>query len=460
MSAQTELRQDDALETDPLACDTADTALAHEDAPPPRKLPFVLAVLVLAGGLGLGGWHHWAQVEAAQATLAETVDFVPEVRTVLAARDDAPMRLTLPGQTEAFDKADVFARATGYVAERKVDIGSRVKKGDLLVRIAAPDLDEQLAQAQAQLGQMRAQLLESRANVDQAKADVTLADVTDSRTSTLAGQGWASRQNADTSRAKVLTATAALGASEARVKVAEANLAAQQAKTNRLAALAAFEDVTAPFDGVVTDRKVDVGDLVHADSGTGSPLFSIEKDDVLRVSVQIPQYAAIGVHDGVDASVVVPQMPGRTFTGTVSRSSVALRSSARTLATQVDVANPDGILRPGLYVAVTFSVPRPRPSVEIPSEALIFDAHGTRVAVVQPNATVKLEPVTIARDLGDRLELRDGLSGGESLVLSPPVELQDGARIVVAKGDGKDGGAAPAPKTVAAAMPVPETKAE
>lgn len=422
-----------AIEADPLGSDHADAALAHQDVPPPRKLPFALTVLALGGLLGLGGWHHWGEVSAAEETQAEAVDFVPQVRTIAASRDDAPMRLTLPGQTEAFDKADVFARATGYVAERKVDIGSRVKKGDLLVRIAAPDLDEQLHQAQAQLGQMQAQVVEAKANVDQAKADVTLASVTDTRTSTLAGQGWASKQTADTSRAKVLTANATLNAAQARVKVAEANLAAQQATVDRLGALTGFENVTAPFDGIITDRKVDVGDLVHADTGSNTPLFSIESEAVLRVAVQIPQYAAIDIHDGVAASVAVPQMPGKTFSGTVSRSSVALRSSARTLTTEVDVPNADGNLRPGLYVAVSFDVPRKQPSVVIPSEALVFDAKGTRVAVVEPGDTVKLEPVEIARDLGTTLELRNGLTGGETLVLSPPADLQDGSKVALAE---------------------------
>lgn len=456
MSAETIDRHHDATETDPLAADRADTVLVHQDAPPPRKLPFVIALFVVSGGLGLGVWHHWGEVAAAQETQQETIDYVPEVHTISAGRDDKPMRLTLPGQTEAFDKADVFARATGYVAERKVDIGSRVKKGDLLVRIAAPDLDERLSQAQAQLGQMRAQLVEAKANVDQAKAEVTLANVTDGRTATLAGQGWASKQTADTSRAKVQTAAATLNAADARVKVAEANLAAQQATADRLSALTGFENVTAPFDGIITDRKVDVGDLVHADSGSGSPMFSIESDDVLRVTVQIPQYAAIDIHDGVSASVSVPQMPRNVFSGKVSRSSVALRSSARTLTTQVDVANPDGILRPGLYVAVTFSVLRSQPSVAIPSEALIFDAKGTQVAVIEPDDTVKLAHVTIARDLGTTLELGDGLNGGERVVLSPPADLQNGAKVTVAKtGDG-----AAAPKTVAAATPSIQVKAE
>lgn len=427
-----------AVEIDPLRQNLQGETLAHAHLPPPRKRPFLIALLALGSALGLGGWHHWQTYRTSLETLADVISFVPTVRTVPAVEDDQPMRLTLPGQTEAFDHADIFSRATGYIAERRVDIGSRVKKGDLLVRIAAPDLDQRKRQAEAQLGQFEAQLAVAHADVEQAKANVTLANATDARTSTLAGQGWASKQNADQSRAQMLTATAALTAADAKVKVAEANITAQQATVDRLRTLTTFEDVTAPFDGIIVARMVDVGDLIHADPGSGAPLFSIDSTDVLRVSVQVPQSAAVSIRDGVRATVQVAQMPDQSFLGTVSRSSIALRSSVRTLDTEVDVKNPDGVLRPGLYVAVTFDVPRAHPGVRIPSEALIFDAAGTRVAVVQSDGTVRMRPITIARDLGTMLELRSGLVGGETVVLNPPADLRDGSRIV-AKGDVSSG---------------------
>ncbi|MGH1591468.1 efflux RND transporter periplasmic adaptor subunit [Methylobacterium phyllosphaerae] len=419
-----------AVEVDPLRQDRAGEVLAHASPPPPRKRPFLMALIALGSALGLGAWHHWQAYQASLETQAETLNFIPEVRTGPAKVEDGPLSLTLPGQTEAFDHADIFARATGYIAERRVDIGSRVKKGDLLIRIAAPDLDQQARQAEAQLGQLRAQLAVANADVQQARANVTLANATDARTSTLAGQGWASKQNADQTRAGMLTASASLTAAEAKVKVAEANITAQQATVDRLRTLTTFENVVAPFDGIVVARRVDVGDLVHGDAGGGTPLFSIDSTDVLRVAVQVPQSSAVGIHDGVKAHVRVAQMPDRTFSGTVSRSSVALQSSVRTLETEVDVANPERILRPGLYVAVTFEVPRTHPRVTVPAEALIFNADGTRVAVVGADDTVRLRPITIARDLGTRLELRSGLTSDDTVVLNPPADLRDGSRVI------------------------------
>lgn len=439
-----------AAELDPLAGYEEPTAapgssVAEAEAPvtrepprPPGKAPFVLAVLVLGGLLGLGGYHHWERDQRAEEASRDTVNFVPEVHTIAVQAETGPITLKLPGQTEAFDQADIFARATGYIAERKVDIGSQVKKGDLLVRIAAPDLDEQLRQARAQVHQMEAQLAASKAQVEQAKANQTLASVTNGRIATLSNQGWATQQNADQTKAGVLTSNAAVDTAHANVKVAEANLEAQQATVQRLEALTSFEKVVAPFDGVIVSRTVDVGDLVHADMGSGTPMFTISSTRTLRVSVHIPQSAAVGIHDGVKAHVWVPQLPDRDFSGTVSRSSVALRHSSRTLTTQVDVANPDNVLRAGLYVYVTFEVPRTHPAVRIPSDALIYDEKGTHVAALQPDDTVKMVPVDIARDLGVALELRSGLQSGEQVVLSPPEDLRDGMKVTVAPtGEGK-----------------------
>lgn len=399
---------------------------------PPRRRLLVFILLPVIVLLGLGSYLHWRTYADAAETQKEQEDFVPQVRTAAAKRIDSPVELTLPGQTQAFDTANLFPRATGYIAERRVDIGSRVHAGDLLLRIAAPDLDQQLEQAQAQLGQNRAAVLQAQAQLQSAQANTKLANVTKFRTTTLAGQGWETKQNADNADANFQVQTAGIASAEAGVAVALANVKAQQATVDRLKALTAFEQINAPFDGVITARNVDTGDLLTQDSLGGTPMFSIARDNVLRVAVYVPQSSAVGIRDGLEAQVIVPEMPGRIFKGQVARTSVALQPSSRSMLTEVDVANPDGALRPGLFVNVTFAIPRQAPGVIVPDEALVFNAAGLQVAVVDSGGAVRFQKVSIYRDFGTTAELRDGLQGGENLVLSPPAELADGSKVRLA----------------------------
>jgi len=397
--------------------------------PPKRIIAYVLAPILAL--LILGGYLHYRTYAAATDTQQEQRDFVPQVRTATAQKVDNPVELTLPGQTEALNVASLFPRATGHVAERRVDIGSRVHKGDLLLRIAAPDLDQQLERAQAQLGQTQAAILQAQEQSAQAKTK--LANVTNYRESTLAKQGWETGQNADNASANFSVQTAGIANAQAGVAVAVANLKAQQATVDRLQALIAFGQVKAPFDGVITARNVEAGDLLTQDNASGTPLFNIARDDVLRIAVYVPQSGAIGIHDGVEAQVTVPEMPGRVFTARVARDAVALQAASRSMLTEVDVANPDGSIRPGPFVNVTFSVPRQAPAVVVPDEALVFNADGLRVATLEPDSTIRFRKVTVYRDFGTSAELRDGLQGGETLVLSPPADLVDGSKVQVAK---------------------------
>ena len=404
---------------------------AKRDVPPPPRARVLIYVLVpLALAVAYGAYGHWAESARAQDARNQTIDSVPEIRTAQAKRDNKPTELVLPAQTQAFDYANLYARATGFIVERHVDIGSRVHRGDLLVRIAAPDLDQQLVQAAAQLGQVQAAVLQARSQVEQAQANTSLAKVTKFRETTLASQGWETKQNADNSTANASVQVANVDSARAGVTVADANFQAQLAQVQRLQALTAFERITAPFDGVITARNVDVGDLVSADSASGAPAFTVQSDDVLRISVQVPQSGAVGLHDGLDASITVPELPGRTFHGVVARSSVALSPVNRSLTAEVDVPNPSHALRPGLYVNVTFKIPRATPAVIIPSDALVFNSDGMQVAVVQDDK-LHYRKVTIARDFGQTVELSNGLDGGETIGLDVPAGLDDGAKIKV-----------------------------
>ena len=400
---------------------------------PPSRRSYLLVAVAALGALAWGAYGRWQQHAAAIETQQRIVNFVPEVRVAVAKGQDGPVLLTLPGTVLPFDQARIFARATGYVAERRVDIGSRVHKGDLLLRIAAPDLDHQLSEAEARLVQMEGALEQARAAAEQAHSDASLADVTNTRTLRLATQGWESKQNADNTRLGLASKLAAVSNAEAGVKVAEASIRAQQATVQRLKQLTQFEQIEAPFNGVITARNVDNGDLVKADDNSGgTPLFMVQRDDVVRVQVNVPQSGAVGLQDGLPAKVHVPELPGRTFDGKVSRNSVALDAASRTMLAEVDVPNPDGALRPGLYVNVDFGIPRPVPTVLIPADALLFNGDGLRVATVDDAGRVHLHNVSVYRDYGTTLELREGLQGGERVAVSPPADIAEGQQVKVA----------------------------
>lgn len=400
--------------------------------PPSRRLYFIVALVVLLA-LAWGGWGRWQQDRAALETQQQVLNFVPEVRVATAKAQDGPVTLTLPGSVLPFDRARIYARATGYVAERRVDIGTRVRKGDVLLRIAAPDLDQQLSEARARLGQMEAGLAQARAASEQARSDAALADVTNARTLRLADQGWESKQNADNTRLGLASKRAAVANADAGVQVAEANIKAAQATVDRLVQMTQYELIEAPFNGVITGRNVDTGDLVKADDNSGgTPLFTVQRDDVVRVQVDVPQSGAVGLRDGLEAKVHVPELPGRTFEGAVARNSVALDAASRTMRAEVDVQNPDGALRAGLFVNVDFDIPRPAPTVLVPAEALMFNGQGLRVAVIDDSNRARLHDVAIYRDYGTTVELRQGLNGGERVALTPPADITEGQEVKVA----------------------------
>jgi len=372
--------------------------------------------IVLGLALALGGLQHYRLQQSAAATLQARENAVPAVRVERVTVSTAPRDVSLPGTTAAFESATIFARQSGYIADRRVDIGSRVQTGDLLAVIEAPEIDDQLTQAKAQLVQMQAAL-------KQAQANRTLAVVTEGRTQTLVQQGWQTKQQGDTDRANLLSQTAGVG-------VAEANIAAQQAQVARLEKMQGYERVAAPFDGVITQRSIDTGSLVTADSTSGSSMFQMAQTNVLRVQVFVPQDVALGLKDGVAASVEVPEIPGRTFKGRVARTADALEAGTRTLLVEVDVDNPDGTLTAGLYCTVKFAVPRAHPVIEIPAEALIFDSGGTQVAVYE-NGKARIRKVSLAEDDGARVSIATGLKPTDRVIVSLPVDLADGAPVAV-----------------------------
>ena len=378
------------------------------------RLIGLVAVSGLAVLVGLGAHTHAQREVSADGTLAAQRDTVPLVRTMVLRAVDTPREIELPGSTQAFDTATLYARATGYIAKRNVDIGSRVRAGTVLAVIAAPDLDQQLAQT-------RAQLVQLRANVLQAQATVKVAYDNAWRTAQTAKDGWTSQQQADVDRDTLLADAAALA-------VARANVMAQQAQVNRLVQLTGFEQVVAPFDGVITSRQIDVGSLVAANDNSGTPLFSIAHTDTLRVQIYMPQDDYFGIKDGDKAEVTVPELPGRIFHGRLARNANALQSGTRTVLAEVDVDNKDGALVPGVYTLVHLREPRQYPVIVVPSQAVILGVGGPQVAVYS-NGVLHLRQLDIAADNGATIEARRGLHAGDRLILNPPIGATDGVRV-------------------------------
>ena len=272
------------------------------------------------------------------ATAEQERDFVPAVRVATVEPSPGTISVTLPGTTAAFADADIFARATGYIAKRNVDIGDRVKAGDVLAELAVPELDDQISQNAATLTQLKASL-------QQAEANVKLAQVTWDRDRPLVNQGWATQQQGTVDIQTVKADEAAVGA-------AQQNVAAQENLLKQLRQNRSYALVVAPFDGVITQRNVDVGSLVQGNATSGTFMFEIMQMDVIRVFVYVPQEAAFGVAPGVDAVVRVPELPDREFAGKVTRIADAQQSGTRTLLTEIDIPNPDAALRSGVYCFV------------------------------------------------------------------------------------------------------------
>src|ERR1700757_1923482 len=347
---------DDLLDRDRRDSPAGDREIESPAKHPPRvrrrlggRLFALVGFLLLAGGLSLGVWGKISQQQQVAATAEQARDLVPSVDVATVKASSAAVSVTLPGTTAAFAAADIFARATGYIAKRNVDIGDHVKAGDVLAQLAVPELDDQISQNEATLDHLKSMLT-------QAEANQRLRQVTWNRDAQLVEKGWVTRQQGDVDVQN-------LKGQEAAVAAAKHNVTAQENLVKQLRQQRDYASVVAPFDGVITQRNVDVGSLVQGNATSGTFMFEIMQEDVIRVSVYVPQDAAFGVVPGIDAVVRVPELPDHEFRGTVTRIANALQPGTRTLLTEIDIANPDGALLPGIYCSVELRVPSKMPSL-------------------------------------------------------------------------------------------------
>jgi RND family efflux transporter MFP subunit len=378
-----------------------------------RRLGLV-ASIILAAALGYGAGRHALQADDVAVAAERQRDLVPAVRADFVRPTSADMIVTLPATTSAFESANIYARATGYISHRAVDIGDHVQKGQLLAEITAPELDHQIAQAEATLAQLQASLQQAQANRDLANANWT-------RDKPLVEKGWVTPQQGDNDR---LT----LAAQEAAVAVAQANIKQQQAQLQVLRQQKDYQSVVAPFDGEITQRNIDVGSLVQADATSGTFLFTVMRSNDVRIQLYVPQSEVFGVVPGIEAVFRVPEIAELTFPGKVTRIADALQPGTRTLLTEIDLPNSDGALSPGMYGTVELHIPRKTPVALVSADAIIFNGDGLHVAVVE-NDVAHLRKIEIARDFGREVEVTSGVDPGEQVILNPPVNLADGAKL-------------------------------
>ena len=360
--------------------------------------------------------------DRAVANNAEQTSSAPHVVDVIEASPvGAVQRLSLPGQTAAWHSSTIYARVNGYVAKWFVDIGDHVHRGEVMALIETPDLDAQLAGSRAQLQAAQAQVLVRRAQAEFAKS--TYDRWRDSP------QGVVSEQEREQKHADYDSA-------EASLKSAEADVTLDQARVNQYMAMSEFKQVTAPYDGVVSQRDIDIGNLVTAGSTSSTtPLYVMTQNDPMRVFVEVPQSAAADLMEGrIPVDVQVPGNEGRTYAGSVTRTAQAINQQARTLRVEVDIPNAQQGLVPGMYVKVGFNL-QPKGLVQIPAAALIFRAGGPQVACVDKSNHVTFRNVTIARDDGNAVELGSGVSPGDQLVLNVSSQIDNGDIVEISRAE-------------------------
>jgi RND family efflux transporter MFP subunit len=348
------------------------------------------------------------------------------VEVVRVQRSSGKSGIELPGNIQAITEAPILARADGYLQRRTADIGDRVRNGQILAEIEAPEVDEQVRQARAALQQAQAGVDQAAANLEKGRSDEALGKVTAQRWAALQAQGVVSRQDNDRYQMESQSLAASTRAFEKALAMQRSNVAAAEANLARLDKVQGYRVVKAPFDGVITLRNVDVGALVNAGN---TMLFRIAQISTLRTYVNVPQSNASQVRTGQTARLTLPNLPGREFGGTVARTASALDPSTRTLLVEVHVPNPQGVLLPGMYARVDLLAAGADATLRIPSDALIVRGEGTEVAVVRDGGTVHLQKIEVGRDYGDRIEVLNGLDEGNVIIANPGDVVREGLQV-------------------------------
>ncbi|HET9282514.1 MAG TPA: efflux RND transporter periplasmic adaptor subunit [Candidatus Angelobacter sp.] len=381
---------------------------SNQQQPPPKSGRLALIVLVIL--LVAGGFAVARRLTERGALAKETERLaVPTVGVTKPSAEPAADQLVLPAQLQPYVESAIFARTNGYLLHWNKDIGSHVKKGELLAEIDTPEVDQELSQAKAARQQTDAQM--------------QLAKSTAERWTNLRKTDSVSQQEAD----QQVSAYAQ----------AQANLAAADANVRRLQQLESFKHVYSPITGVITRRNTDVGALITAGStGQSRELFDVAQIDPLRVFVSVPQSNAPAIRSGLPAYIELREYPGQKFNGKVVRTADAIDPTTRTLLTEIDVPNPNGQLLPGSYAEVHFAVPIQISRMSVPVNTVLFRPEGPRVAVVGPDNKVHLKAIIIGRDFGTKIEILGGLDANDQVIMNPADSLEDGQEVNIKAGSG------------------------
>jgi RND family efflux transporter MFP subunit len=372
---------------------------------------FIVVPLLLAGSAFFGMRARQRQSQQL-ANVTKSLE-VQSVNVIHPERGKSNSDLNLPGMIQAFSQSPVYARVDGYVRTWYVDIGAHVRKGQLLAEIDAPEVDQQLNQARAML--------------KQAQTSMALAKVTAPRYQELIKTNSVSQQEVDQNNQNL--------------SAQEANVQAAIAAVSRLEQMQGFEKIVAPFDGVITERKTDFGDLVNAgNAGAGHELFRISQNNIVRVFVTVPEEFTSEVKPGTKASMDVISLPNRRFAASVTRTADAIDAVSRTLTVELDVKNPSGELLPGAYANVHFRLPLGVAPWVLPASTILYQADGPQVGIVNRQNQVALRKVTLGHDFGDTIEILTGVQSADAVIANPPDSLTNGMRIAVQSSPGASAG--------------------
>jgi RND family efflux transporter MFP subunit len=413
-----------------MARESTQTVRRKKPGRGPLVVFFAVLGIIVAAAIVAGVLPRLSRQKGLAAAAESVVERRPVVLVSAAHYGAQQDTVDLPADLVAMIESPIFARADGYLKARLVDYGWRVKSGQPMAELDTPELDQQISQARATLEQSQATLKELQSDIDLARANLELAKVTQERWLKLQQQGVVSKQDLDTRQADLAVKEATLRKAESALATAQNMIHANEASVKRLQELKSFSRITAPFDGVVTARDVDVGTLINA--GT-KELFKVAQIDPIRIFVSVPQAYVAAIAQGQTAEVRVQERPGQVWRAQVTGISPSLDPNSRAMLAILRTANPQGTLYPGMYAQVRLHVAQGKTALRIPGDALVMGKSGARVAVAGEDRVVHFRAVTVGQDLGSEIEVTSGLREGEMVVSNPTDAVTEGAAVELRK---------------------------